>query len=480
MLITSPKEAKLPQSPQLSKLPQPPRKRQEEAAPKQDPARSIYADAFHKDAAEHERGRELPEKGETESRRFWNTRLRNIQPYVPGEQPTDRSYIKLNTNEAPFPPSPRVRERLRNFRVDELGLYPDPNSLRLRTALAAYHGLRRENVFVGNGSDEILAFAFQAFFERCEDLGLDQRNRRLLGDESRAQPPAKSQLSLSDAVLGGHEVLTPALGYSFYGVYADFYDIPLRRIPLREDFRVEVRDYDRPSGAVILANPNAPTGLALSRKELRRLLDQDPDRLVIVDEAYVDFASEACSALPLLDSYENLLLIRTFSKSRALAGLRLGFALGPPGLIRALETVRDCFNSYTVDRLAAELGEASLADELYFARCCEDLRQIRDASIDYLRSWGYRVMKSEANFIWLAHPRLSGQALFARLREAGILSRYFDQEGCRDFIRLSVGDEGQMASCLNLLQALMDDARDEADGAASGSVAAPPMEEGIS
>lgn len=355
--------------------------------------------------------------------RFWAKKIRASAAYVPGEQPRDRRYIKLNTNESPYPPAPAVAAALREFDCSALRLYPDPSQGALRAALAAYHGLEGPTgVFVGNGSDEVLAFAFQAFFDPAAG-----------GD---AAP-----------------VLTPEPGYGFYPVYARFFDIPLEQIPLAPDFSVALEDYRRRAQGVVLANPNAPTGLALSRAQIRELLEQDRARLLLLDEAYADFAEE--DALSLLGDYDNLLIVRTFSKSRALAGMRLGYALGAPELILALERVRDHINSYTVNRLTECLALAALRDEDYFRDCCAKIKATRRRCTRILADAGCALSASSANFLWLRHPRVSAAEAFFALREAGILVRHFAAPPCcRDYLRVTLGSDAEMDAFLSCFLAL--------------------------
>ncbi len=354
--------------------------------------------------------------------KFWSDRIKDATPYVPGEQPQDKRYIKLNTNESPYPPAPAVYDALRHFDAEKLRLYPDPQQSELRTALAELFDLHKENVFVGNGSDEVLAFCFQAFFETG----------------SEALP-----------------VLTPELGYSFYPVYADFFDVNLEKIPLNEDLSVALTDYNRPSRAVILANPNAPTALFLNNQEIEVLLKQKPDRLLIVDEAYVDFAPE--SAVGLLNTYDNLLIVQTFSKSRALAGLRLGYALGHPDLISALEIVRDSINSYPVDRLAQSLALASLGEGRYFAENCARIVRTREKLKEDLAKLSVECTDSQANFLWMKVPGFSGEKIYRSLKEQGILIRYFSQPALRDYVRVTIGSEEEMSQFLHAFAKLIQD-----------------------
>lgn len=358
------------------------------------------------------------------NKKFWSGRIKNAKPYVPGEQPQDKRYIKLNTNESPYPPAPAVHKALRNFDTGQLRLYPDPQQSELRTALAEQFNQRKENVFVGNGSDEVLAFCFQAFFETG----------------SEALP-----------------VLTPELGYSFYPVYAEFFDVNLKKLALKEDLSLDVADYGIPSQAVILANPNAPTALFLKNREIEVLLRQNPDRLVIVDEAYVDFAVE--SAVDLLNDYDNLLIVQTFSKSRALAGLRLGFALGHQDLILALEVVRDSINSYPVDRLAQSLALASLSEGRYFAENCARIVRTREKLKSDLSKLSVECTDSQANFLWLKVPGFPGEKIYSTLKEQGILIRFFKQPALQDYVRVTIGSEDEMSQFLHVFAKLIQSRR---------------------
>ncbi len=341
--------------------------------------------------------------------RLWNKRTRRILPYVPGEQPRGQKLIKLNTNECPYPPSPAVDRAIRGMDPAVLRLYPDPVSLQLREALSAYYGLPTERIFVGNGSDEVLAIAFQAFFESAPE---------------------------------GRPIAFPDITYSFYPVYADLYDIPFRTVPLDDTFGVPIEALAAPSGGVVLANPNAPTGRAISRDEVERLVAADPDRVVIIDEAYVDFGGE--SALPLLETYDNLLVVMTFSKSRALAGARLGFALGSRTLIEGLERVRDSFNSYPVDRVAETAGVAALSDGEWFETNRIRIIATREKTAARLRDLGFDVVPSAANFLFAGLPGVPARVLYTALREQGILVRYFEKPRIDGYLRITIGSPENM------------------------------------
>ena len=359
--------------------------------------------------------------------RFWSRKATSVTPYVPGEQPQDRRYIKLNTNENPYPPSPAVTEVLRDFDPATLRLYPDPTSKALRSALSDYYGLPPENLFVGNGSDEILAFAFQAFFN-----------------------PAPSDGSAPDPAAA---VLFPDITYSFYPVYAALYDVPYRTVPLDEAFAIPVGPFLAPCAGVVFPNPNAPTGRALPLADVERIAAAHPDRVVIVDEAYVDFGCE--TAVPLLSRFDNLLVVQTMSKSRSLAGLRLGYAIGSRGLIEGLERIRDSFNSYTVGRLAQAAAIAALSDGAWFERTRAAIMETRARTARRLAKLGFDVVPSAANFLFAKHPELGGAALYERLKERGILVRYFRKPRIDGYVRITVGTPEEMdALCVEMARLL--------------------------
>ncbi len=348
-----------------------------------------------------------------------------LKPYVPGEQPRDRRYIKLNTNENPYGPGVAVAQAAARFDPDTLRLYPDPDCLELRKALAAYYGLDIECVFCGNGSDEILAMAFAAFF----------------ADRGKARTP----------------VVLPELSYSFYPVFARFWDLPVTTVPLDPDFRIDWQGMLEEAGqGLVLANPNAPTGQALSEAQLDQLLRQawELKRMVIIDEAYIDFGG--CSAVPWIKQYDNLLVVQTFSKSRSLAGLRLGFALGQPDLITALCRIRDSFNSYTVDRQAQALGLAALQDGEQFARTTAKVVRTRQAFQQACQARGWQLLPSQTNFVLLGLPGKSGLDIYRQLKQKGILVRYFDDSKLRPFVRITIGTDEEIARLLAALDVLAD------------------------
>ncbi|MBN1410196.1 MAG: histidinol-phosphate transaminase [Spirochaetales bacterium] len=345
-------------------------------------------------------------------------RLRNLTPYVAGEQPLDKKYIKLNTNENPYPPSPAVKELLGRYDADHLRLYPDPLFTRLRKTIAARFSVKPEQVFAGNGSDEILSFAFFAFFDSADG-----------------------------------PLLFPEFTYSFYPVYCDFYGIEYGRIPLAEDFSIDSESYPGPgkSCGIVFPNPNAPTGMFLPLVKIRELLERYPgDRVVVIDEAYIDFGGE--SAVPLINQYGNLLIVQTCSKSYSLAGLRLGYALGNEELIKALFAVKDSFNSYTVDTLAQKIAEAAIADEDYYGKVNQMVVRTREYFTGELQKIGFDVLPSMANFVLARKKGIEGRTIYSRLKEEGILVRHFDKPGLKDFVRITIGLPGDMEILLQKLR----------------------------
>jgi histidinol-phosphate aminotransferase len=350
---------------------------------------------------------------------YWNERTRNLEPYTPGEQPRGRAFIKLNTNENPYPPSPATLEALRKAACGDLRLYPDPACTEFREAAAARFGVRSSQVFAGNGSDEVLAFAFGAFF---------------------------------DAAL---PVLFPDISYSFYPVYARLWDIPYRTVPLREDFSIDYRDYTALPGGVVIPNPNAPTGRALPCRELLAIARSREDSgarrgVVIADEAYIAFADEGeyRTAVSCINEYPNLLVVHTLSKAASLAGLRVGFAIGGEELIQGLCALRDSFNSYTLDRLALAGATAALNDAAYYRDINQKIIATRKRSSDVLLALGFETLPSQANFIFVRHPEKSGGAFFMELREKGILVRHFNKARISDYVRVSIGNDADMDAFL--------------------------------
>jgi len=337
---------------------------------------------------------------------------------VPGEQPKLANLVKLNTNENPYGPSPRVLDAVRAEAADTLRLYPDPNSDRLRAGIAAYHGVKADQVFVGNGSDEVLAHAFMALLKH-------------------------------DA-----PILFPDISYSFYPVYCGLYEIAYRQIPLTDSFEIKVDDYLTPNGGVIFPNPNAPTGRLLALTEIERLLAGNADSVVVIDEAYIDFGGE--SAVSLVARYPQLLVTRTLSKSHALAGLRVGYAIGQPPLIEALNRVKDSFNSYPLDRLAQAGALASLQDHAYFEGLCAKVVTTRTRLVAAMAEMGFDVLPSAANFIFARHPAHDGAELATNLRERSIIVRHFKNPvRIAPFLRITVGTDAQCDALLAALKAIV-------------------------
>ena len=333
--------------------------------------------------------------------RFWSPVIKQLSPYVPGEQPKLNDLVKLNTNENPYGPSPRVIEAIRSELGDNLRLYPDPTASRLRQTVVDYYGLQPDQVFIGNGSDEILAHTFFALFQQPRPL------------------------------------LFPDISYSFYPVYCGLYGIDYRTIPLAEDFSLRLEDYAQPNGGIIFPNPNAPTGRLLSLGDIQALLQRNRDSVVVVDEAYIDFGGE--SAVRLIDQYENLLVVQTLSKSRSLAGMRIGLALGHADLLEALIRVKDSFNSYPIDRLAIAAGIAAFEDEEHFRRTCGRVIEDREALSLAMQGMGFEVLPSAANFLFARHPEHDAAALATCLRAASVIVRHFRQPRIEQYLRITIG-----------------------------------------
>ncbi|MCP1626073.1 histidinol-phosphate transaminase [Pseudomonas nitroreducens] len=346
--------------------------------------------------------------------KFWSPFVKELVPYVPGEQPKLTKLVKLNTNENPYGPSPKVVAAIQAELNDTLRLYPDPNADRLKQTIAEYHGVKTSQVFVGNGSDEVLAHAFHALFQH------------------------------------GKPLLFPDVTYSFYPVYCGLYGIDFEALPLDEQFQIRVEDYARGNGGIIFPNPNAPTGCLLPLEAIERLLQASPDSVVLVDEAYVDFGGE--TAISLVNRYPNLLVAQTLSKSRSLAGLRVGFAVGHEDLIEALERVKNSFNSYPLDRLALAGAVASFEDQAYFEQTCNAVIHSREKLVAELNTLGFDVLPSAANFIFARHPQRDGAELAAALREEGVIVRHFKQQRINQFLRISIGTEEQNQALIDALR----------------------------
>lgn len=349
--------------------------------------------------------------------RYWSETVRGLSPYIPGEQPQVPGLVKLNTNESPFGPSPKAIEAIRAAADDTLRLYPDPRSMRLRQALAGQYGVEVEQVFVGNGSDEVLGHAFAALLKQSQPL------------------------------------LFPDVTYSFYPVYCRLLGIDYRTVPLDDGMRIRTVDYLGHGGAIIIANPNAPTGIALTRAEVERLARARSDVPVVIDEAYVDFGGE--SAVPLVRNCPNLLVVQTMSKSRALAGLRVGYAIGDVQLIEALTRVKDSFNSYPLGRVAQAGAIAALEDRAYFEETCAAIIRNRDALTASLAGLGFEVLPSSTNFVFARHPGHAGQALAKGLRERAVLVRHFSGPRIADFLRITVGSEAELRRLTDALAEIL-------------------------
>jgi len=347
-------------------------------------------------------------------------RIKRLSPYVPGEQPQDRSYIKLNTNENPYPPTPLIGPFLKSFEIERLRRYPDPLFGTLREAISKRYNIDISQVFVGNGSDEVLAFAFYAFFDSARG-----------------------------------KLIFPEFSYSFYPVYCDFYGIEYRKIPLNENFTIDINDYldDESSCGLVFPNPNAPTGILLPLEKVTALMECYPeDRVVIIDEAYVDFGGE--SAISLIDRFKNLLIIRTFSKSMSLAALRLGFAMGDEGLVNALFAVKDSFNSYPADLIAQKIGEIAINDTTYYHSITQKIIKSREFLSKALKDLGWHVLPSNANFIFVGKKGLKGESIYKRLKEEGILVRHFNTEGIQNFVRITIGTDEEIKTLIASIQRL--------------------------
>lgn len=351
--------------------------------------------------------------------KFLSREASRLAPYTPGEQPQDQQYIKLNTNESPFPPSPKVVKALSRAELLKLNLYSDPTCGQLVEAIAKRYELQPENVLTGNGSDEILAFAFRAF---CGE----------------GKPLAYADIT-----------------YGFYKSQVALFGLEAKVIPLREDFTLNVDDYMDFPGTIVIANPNAPTGMTVPRTDIQRLLEADPERVVIVDEAYVDFGGESC--VPMIYRYENLLVVQTMSKSRSLAGGRVGFALGSPALISALNRVKYSFNPYNVNRLSIIAGAVAVEDEPYFQTCTAAVRNNRAWTVRELEELGFTVLPSSANFIFAKSDKLPGGELYRKLKENGILVRWFDADRIRDYVRITIGSLDQMTALVDEIARLLEE-----------------------
>ena len=338
--------------------------------------------------------------------REWTKNLRNIEPYVPGEQSKDKDIVKINANENPYPPSPKAAEVLKSFDTNKLRFYPSANSTKLKEAIAKYYKVDVSNVFVGNGSDDVLAVAFQSFFN--------------------SEKP----------------IVYPDLTYSFYPVWCSLFGIKYKNYPVGDDFRINPEDYKEKNGGVVIPNPNAPTSLGEGLDFVEKILNYNQDSVVIIDEAYVDFGGT--SSIPLIDKYENLLVTGTFSKSRSLAGLRIGFAIGSKALIDVMEAVKNSYNSYTVDSLSIEMGAASIEDDEYFKSTCKKVIKTRERVTLELKKLGFDVLDSQTNFIFATHNKHNMKSLFEYLKTQKVFIRYFSLPRIENYVRITIGTNEEM------------------------------------
>ena len=355
--------------------------------------------------------------------KFWNDKIKEIEPYVPGEQPKDKKYIKLNTNENPYSPSKKVIEKIKSMNLEDLKLYPDPDVTELRKVIAEYFSnkindeITHKQVFIGNGSDEILAFIFMTFFN--------------VGDK----------------------VYYPDITYSFYLVYADLFNVKEIKIPLNDNFEIEIQKYFRLDGHIIITNPNAPTSIALKLNEIEKIVKNNPNQLVVIDEAYVDFGAE--SSVKLVNKYDNVLVVQTFSKSRSFAGMRLGYAIGSENIIEGLNRLKFSFNSYTVDRISIEAGIESFKDDDYFVKTNAKIIETREKTVKKLKELGFKVLNSSANFIFISHNKVFAGDLYKNLKDNGVLVRYFAKDRIDNYLRVTIGTDEDMEIFIEKLNKLL-------------------------
>ena len=349
--------------------------------------------------------------------KFLNPAIEAMTAYVPGEQPRDKAYIKLNTNENPYPPAPSVIAAMTAAEIEDLRLYSDPTAKVLKGKLAKLYGLAPENIYVGNGSDEVLYFLFRAYGQRGAAF--------------------------------------PDISYGFYSVFAELCGIPATVIPLEADFTIDPEKYHGLDRFIVIANPNAPTGLSLTPPQIEGILKANPNAVVAIDEAYVDFGGE--SAYPLMAKYGNLIVIRTFSKSRSMAGARLGYALGPAALIADLEKIKFSVNPYNVNRLTLRLGEATVDAESYYQEKCAAIIRTREETAEKLRNMGFEVLPSKTNFLFVKNDKIGGRELYEKLKDRGILVRHFGNPRISDYIRVTIGTDEQMGACLAAIRGILEE-----------------------
>jgi histidinol-phosphate aminotransferase len=350
-------------------------------------------------------------------KQYWNELVQKLDPYVPGEQPKDKSYIKINTNENPYPPSSFVLEAMKQAVDDKLRLYPDPNCDELREKLAKHFHLSEDQVFVGNGSDEVLAFSFMSFFSSEK------------------------------------AVLFADITYSFYKVYANLCSLQANLVPLEEDFSIPVPAFCQPNGGVVIPNPNAPTGQLLSLEKIQTILQANADSVVIIDEAYINFGGE--SAVSLINDYPNLLVVQTLSKFSSLAGIRVGYAFGQSHLIEGLNRLKNSFNSYTLDRVSLAGAVAAIEDYVYFNEMAEKIIATREATVGQLEALGFTILPSKANFIFITHPEIEAASLFQQLKEKGVLVRFFNKPRISNYLRVTIGTDEEMHQFLSSVKEIL-------------------------
>lgn len=346
--------------------------------------------------------------------REWERNIRKVDPYVPGEQPKFSDMIKLNTNENPYPPSPKVAEKIKKLNADKSRLYPAPACDSLISAISDYYGLNEDEVFVGVGSDDVLAVAFMTFFN------------------------------------GSKPILFPDITYSFYDVWANLFRIPFETQPLDDNFNIRKEDYYKENGGVVIANPNAPTSVCVDVDFIRDILDHNKESVVIIDEAYIDFGGE--SALPLINEYDNLLVVQTFSKSRSMAGMRIGYAMGNAKLIKAMQDVKYSYNSYTMNYTSLELGAEAIKDDAYFKSTNKKIINTRERVMKELKELGFTFPDSKANFLFITHKSVSANELFKALRKENIFVRYFDKPRINNYLRVTIGTDEEMNTFLDFLR----------------------------
>jgi len=347
--------------------------------------------------------------------KFLSEKVKDLKPYTPGEQPKDKKYVKLNTNENPYPPSKKVLDAIKNAVNTDLALYPDPNSDILREKAANYYNINKENIFFGNGSDEILAMAFQAFY-------------------------------------ANEKVIFPEITYSFYPVYCNLYKAEYKKSQMI-NMKINIEDFINCKRGVIIANPNAPTGQLLNLITIEKIVKSNKANVVIIDEAYIDFGGK--SAISLIEKYDNLLVIQTFSKSRALAGLRVGVAFGSDKIIEALNMVKNSFNSYTINRITQNAAYVSYEDEKYFKEICNKIIKTREKYIFKLKQLGFKVLTSQANFVFCKNNKIDGKNLYEKLKEKGILVRYFNIPTISNYVRITIGTDEQMAKLIEAIEKIL-------------------------